>query len=40
MRRIFNFIKEKGYELEYNYIKGLNYLKYVDLIGGFENEKN
>ncbi len=36
----FNFIKEKGYELEYNYTKGLNYLKYVDLIGGFENEKN
>ncbi len=36
----FDYIKEKGYLLEYNYIKGLDYLKYVDLIGGLNNEKN
>lgn len=34
------FIKEKGYLLEYNYNKGLDYLKIVDLIGGFTNEEN
>lgn len=34
------FIQEHGYELEYNYLKGLNYIKYVDIIGGFENEEN
>ena len=36
----YTFIKEYGYQLEYNYTKGLNYLKYVDIIGGIENEKN
>ena len=36
----YKYIKEFGYLLEYNYTKGLNYLKYVDVIGGFENEKN
>lgn len=34
-----SYIEEKGYKLEYNYSKGLNYLKYVDLIGGFNNEE-
>lgn len=34
----YSFIKDTGYELEYNYLKGLNYLKYVDIIGGFDNE--
>ena len=33
----YNYIKEVGYELEYNYLKGLNYIKYVDIIGGFKN---
>ena len=33
----FDYIKEKGYILEYNYNKGLNY---IDIIGGFINEKN
>ncbi len=36
----YEYIKNTGYVLEYNYTKGLNYLKYVDIIGGFENEKN
>jgi penicillin-binding protein-related factor A (putative recombinase) len=36
----YEFIKNNAYELEYNYNKGLNYLEYVDIIGGFENEKN
>lgn len=36
----YNFIKEKGFLLEYNYLKGLDYIKYVDIIGGFTNEKN
>ena len=36
----YKFIKEYGYELEYNYLKGLNYIKYVDVIGGFKNEKD
>ncbi len=36
----YEFIKNNGYELEYNYNKGLNYLKYVNIIGGFKNEKN
>lgn len=36
----FSYLEEYAYKLEYNYIKGLNYLKYVDVIGGFENEKN
>lgn len=35
----YNYIKNYGYELEYNYNKGLNYLKYVDIIGGFKNEE-
>jgi len=35
----YEFIKEYGYLLEYNYNKGLNYLKYVVLIGGFKNEE-
>lgn len=35
----FKFIEQNCYKLEYNYTKGLNYLKYVDIIGGFENEK-
>ena len=31
----YNYIKEKAYSLEYNYSKGLNYIKYVDeIIGG------
>ena len=34
------FIEKYGYQLEYNYTKGLNYLKYVDIIGGINNEKN
>lgn len=34
------FIEKYGYQLEYNYNKGLNYLKYVDIIGGIDNEKN
>ena len=32
----FDYIKDKGYLLEYNYSKGLNYIKYVDVIGGFK----
>ena len=36
----YEYIKNKGYELEYNYNKGLNYIKVIDEIGGFENEKN
>lgn len=35
----YDYIKEFGYELEYNYTKGLNYLKYVDIIGGYKNEE-
>ena len=35
----YNYIKEFGYELEYNYLKGLNYIKYVDIIGGFKDEE-
>lgn len=35
----YSYIKENGYELEYNYSKGLNYIKYVDIIGGL-NEKD
>ena len=35
----YSFINEYGYKLEYNYLKGLNYIEYVDVIGGFENEK-
>ena len=35
----YEYIKEYGYPLEYNYSKGLNYLTYVDLIGGFNNEE-
>ncbi len=30
----YEFIKNNGYLLEYNYIKGLDYIKYVDVIGG------
>ena len=31
----YKFIDENAYKLEYNYIKGLNYIKYVDkIIGG------
>ncbi len=33
----FDYIKDKGYILEYNYNKGLNY---IDIVGGFINEKN
>lgn len=36
----YNYINEKGFKLEYNYLKGLDYIKYVDIIGGFENEEN
>lgn len=36
----YEYIKQKGYELEYNYNKGLDYLKYVNIIGGFIDEKN
>ena len=36
----YNFIKEYGFELEYNYNKGLNYIKYVDVIGGITHEEN
>ena len=36
----YEFIKNNAYELEYNYTKGLNYIKYVDIIGGYENEEN
>ena len=36
----YEYIKQNGYELEYNYNKGLDYLKYVNVIGGFINEKN
>ncbi len=35
----YSFIDEFAYKLDYNYIKGLNYIKYVDrIIGGLENE--
>ncbi len=36
----YDLIKRKGYLLEYNYNKGLNYIKYIDIIGGFNNEEN
>ncbi len=36
----FEYIDTFAYKLEYNYIKGLNYLNYVDIIGGLKNEKN
>lgn len=35
----YEYLKSNGYKLEYNYITGLNYLKYVDIIGGINNEK-
>ena len=35
----YNYLKKNAYTLEYNYTKGLNYLEYVDIIGGFNNEK-
>jgi recombination protein U len=35
----YDYIKENAYELEYNYNKGLNYIKYIDVIGGFTNEE-
>ncbi len=34
----YEFIQKNAYLLEYNYNKGINYLTYVDLIGGFNNE--
>lgn len=36
----YKYIKEYGYLLEYNYNSGLNYIKYVDVIGGMTYEKN
>ncbi|MEG1288108.1 MAG: Holliday junction resolvase RecU [Bacilli bacterium] len=36
----FSFIKDNAYELKYNYVKGLNYLKYIDIYLGGTNEKN
>lgn len=36
----YDYIKDKGYILEYNYNKGLNYISIVDKIGGLENEEN
>lgn len=35
----YEYIKNKGYVLEYNYNKGLNYIDIVNVIGGF-NEEN
>ena len=32
-------LKNIAYKLEYNYITGLNYIKYLDIIGGINNEK-
>ena len=32
----YEYIKNKGYLLEYNYNKGLNYLEIVDIIGGLK----
>ena len=34
----YDYLKDKAYKLEYNYITGLNYLKYVDIIGGINEE--
>ncbi len=36
----YSFIEENGYLIEYNYNRGLDYLKIVDLIGGFKNEED
>lgn len=36
----YSYIQEFSYELEYNYLKGLNYIQFVDLIIGGKNEKN
>lgn len=36
----YDFIKKYGYKLEYNYNKGLNYIDVINIIGGFENEKD
>ncbi len=35
----YSYIKEKGYELKYNYLKGLDYLKVLDILIGGNNEK-
>lgn len=34
----YEYIKNNGYLLEYNYSKGLNYIKYIDIIGGIYEE--
>ena len=36
----YEFLKNNAYLLEYNYIKGLNYIEYVNKIGGFNDEEN
>ena len=36
----YDYIKNKGYLLEYNYNKGLNYIDIINKIGGFVNEEN
>ena len=36
----YQYFKDNAYLLEYNFNKGLNYIKYIDLIGGLENEKD
>ena len=35
----YEYLKKNAYLLEYNYNKGLNYLEFVDTIGGFSNER-
>lgn len=35
----YDYLQEKGYKLEYNYNKGLNYINYIDIIGGIKNEE-
>lgn len=34
----YNYILEKAYKLEYNYNTGLDYIKYIDKIGGLNEE--
>lgn len=36
----YQYIKDKGYKIEYNYIKGLDYIHIIDKLIGGKNEKN
>ena len=35
----YDYLINNSYKLDYNYMKGLDYIKYVDIIGGIKNEE-